>query len=165
MVVGFNHNFRYKGEVYHVQTEDGGLKSPNIVTLLYKAGTILASKKTSYADITKVDRLEQVVEELMKDQHKEMLHRLKNGDFDEVIARHRPAGEGGKAVPPTAAPVETSLAMSEPVAETQSKAASVATSGPANPSPAAETPAEKSPTADLGLDDVILSYLVGGDQN
>ncbi len=37
MVVGFNHNFRYKGEVYHVQTEDGGLKSPNIVTLLYKA--------------------------------------------------------------------------------------------------------------------------------
>ena len=61
MVVGFNHNFRYKGEVYHIQTEDSGVKSPNIVTLLYQGGTILGSKKTSYADIAKVDNLEKVV--------------------------------------------------------------------------------------------------------
>ncbi len=53
MVVGFNHNFRYQGEVYHIQTEDSGMLSPNIVTLLYQGGTILASKKTSYADIAK----------------------------------------------------------------------------------------------------------------
>ena len=66
MVVGFNHNFRYKGEVYHVQTEDGGQKCPNIVTLLYKGGNILASKKTSYADICKVDKLDQVVEDLSR---------------------------------------------------------------------------------------------------
>jgi hypothetical protein len=85
MVVGFNHNFRYKGEVYHIQTEDSGVKSPNIVTLLYQGGTILASKKTSYADITKVDNLDQVVEELMKEQHKEMLRSLKAGEFDAVI--------------------------------------------------------------------------------
>jgi hypothetical protein len=76
----------YKGVVYHVQTEDSGTTNPQITTLLYCEGTILASKKTSYADIIKVDHLEKVVEDLMKDQHKEMLRSLKNGDFDDRIA-------------------------------------------------------------------------------
>ena len=34
-----------------------------------------------------LDNLEQVVEELMKEQHKNMLKRLKAGDFDDVIDR------------------------------------------------------------------------------
>ncbi len=83
MVLGFNHNIRYKGEVFHVQTEDSGLNNPHIITLLYRGGTILSAKKTSYADIIKMENLEQVVEELMKDQHKDMLRRLKAGEFDE----------------------------------------------------------------------------------
>lgn len=82
MVLGFNHNVRYKGEVFHVQTEDSGINNPHIITLLYRGGTILSSKKTSYADIIKMENLEQIVEELMKDQHKEMLRRLKAGEFD-----------------------------------------------------------------------------------
>ena len=100
MVVGFNHNFKYKGEVYHVQTEDSGVKSPHIITLLYKGGTILASKKTSYADITKVDNLEQVVEDLMKEQHREMLRRLKAGELDALLRG------GGVEAKPEPAPVQ-----------------------------------------------------------
>ena len=73
MVVGFNHNVKYKGEVFHIQTEDSGVANPHIITLLYRGGTILASKKTSYADIIKIEKLDQVVEELMKEQHKEMM--------------------------------------------------------------------------------------------
>lgn len=83
MVVGFNHNFRYKGVLFHVQTEDGGMQNPFITTLLYRGGTIIASKKTNYADILKIEMLEKVVEELMKDQHKEMLRQLKAGAFDD----------------------------------------------------------------------------------
>ena len=83
MVLGFNHNIQYKGEIFHIQTEDSGIATPHIITLLYRGGTIIASKKTSYADIIKADNLEQVVEELMKDQHKEILRRLKSGEFDE----------------------------------------------------------------------------------
>ena len=75
MNVGFNHNIMYKGEVYHIQTEDSGVANPHIVTLLYQAGTIIGSRKTSYADIIKMDNLDKVVEELMKEQHKEMLRR------------------------------------------------------------------------------------------
>ncbi|GLI38579.1 hypothetical protein KI811_09985 [Geobacter hydrogenophilus] len=92
MVVGFNHNVMYKGEVFHVQTEDSGIANPHIITLIYREGTIVASRKTSYADIIKVDHLERVVEELMKEQHKGMLRRLKNGEFD------------ARAFPPTTPP-------------------------------------------------------------
>lgn len=83
MVVGFNHNIRYKGDIFHVQTEDSGIRNPCITTLLYRGGTIIASKKTGYADIIKIEMLEKVVEELMKEQHKEMLRRLKAGEFDD----------------------------------------------------------------------------------
>ena len=83
MILGFNHNVNYKGEVFHVQTEDSGINNPHIITLLYRGGVILCSKKTSYADILKMDNFESVVEELMKAQHKELMRRLKSGEFDE----------------------------------------------------------------------------------
>jgi hypothetical protein len=148
MVVGFNHNFRYKGELFHVQTEDSGLKSPHIITLLYRGGTILASKKTSYADITKVDRLEQVVEELMKEQHREMLRRLKGGEFDEIIAGRRPV-DATAAAPATVAPAPPATSMSEPKSETR-------------PEPTPVVCREQRPTVLEGnLDEIILSYLLG----
>lgn len=83
MVLGFNHNITYKGEVFHVQTEDSGVANPHIITLLYRGGVIISSKKTSYSDILKMDNLEEVVEELMKEQHKDMMRRLKSGEFDD----------------------------------------------------------------------------------
>ena len=83
MVVGYNHNVMYKGEIFHVQTEDSGLNNPHIVTHIYRGGSIVSSKKISYADIIKIENLEMVVTELMQDQHKEMLRRLKSGEFDE----------------------------------------------------------------------------------
>ena len=83
MVLGFNHNLMYKGEVFHVQTEDSGVANPHIITLLYRGGVIISSKKTSYSDILRMDNLDVVVEELMKEQHKEMMRRLKTGEFDE----------------------------------------------------------------------------------
>src|SRR5512137_2957401 len=98
MVVGFNHNVMYKGDVFHIQTEDSGINNPHIITLLYRGGTIISSKKTSYADIVKVNNLEQVVEELMKEQHKDMLRRLKAGEFDDRAFRE------GTAPSPLAAP-------------------------------------------------------------
>lgn len=104
MVVGFNHNIRYKDEIFHIQTEDGGIRNPFITTLLYRGGTIIASKKTGYADIIKVEMLEQVVEDLMKEQHKEMLRRLKSGEFDSRAfpgsASTDPQGQTEKASSP-----------------------------------------------------------------
>jgi hypothetical protein len=134
MVLGFNHNIQYKGEIFHIQTEDSGVATPHIITLLYRGGTIIASKKTSYADIINADNLEQVVEELMKDQHKDMLRRLKSGEFDE-----RAFGAADVV------PVETVEAVETiPV-----------------PPPAQAT--DESPTHQQSLDEIILDYLVAGD--
>lgn len=82
MVLGFNHNVMYKGEIFHVQTEDSGLATPHIITSLFRGGIIISSKKTSYADIAKMENLEAIVEDLMKEQHKDMMRRLKSGEFD-----------------------------------------------------------------------------------
>lgn len=144
MVVGFNHNFPYKGQIYHIQTEDGGLASPNIVTLLYHGGTILASRKTTYADIARVDNLDQVVEDLMKEQHKGMLRSLKNGEFDEAIARYQGRAAGDAPAP----------SPQPPVAEAQPVIPEVAASAVAAPAAAA--------AADDQMEALVLAYLTGG---
>lgn len=100
MVLGFNHNVRYRGDIFHIQTEDSGVANPHIITLLYRGGTILCSKKTSYADIIKIENLETVVEELMKEQHKDMLRRLKAGEFDDKAF----PGASPPAAPPATDP-------------------------------------------------------------
>jgi hypothetical protein len=84
MVVGFNHNIKHKGKMYHIQTEDSGLENPHLITHLFVGGNILASKKTSYADLVGADNLPAVVRELMEEQHKEMLRNLINGVYDDV---------------------------------------------------------------------------------
>jgi hypothetical protein len=86
LVAGFNHNIKHKGRLYHIQTEDSGLENPHIITHLFVGGNILASKKTSYADIAGADNLAQVVRELMEEQHKEMLRNLINGVYDDIDA-------------------------------------------------------------------------------
>ena len=82
MQLGFNENVMHNGVRYHIQTEDGGRKNPVITTLLFKEGVIMSSKRTSYADIIKSDKLELVVKEIMRDQHGAMLKNLKDGVFD-----------------------------------------------------------------------------------
>src|SRR5688572_20943632 len=85
-VTGFNHNIKHKGKVYHVQTEDSGVNNPHIITHLFVGGNILASKKTSYADILNAENLAEVVRELMEEQHKEMLRNLINGVYENIDA-------------------------------------------------------------------------------
>ena len=95
-VTGFNHNIKHKGKVYHVQTEDSGVNNPHIITHLFVGGNILASKKTSYADILNAENLAEVVRELMEEQHKEMLRNLINGVYDNFEAgasRHYQPGQ------------------------------------------------------------------------
>ncbi|TSK07067.1 MAG: hypothetical protein FPO08_10615 [Geobacter sp.] len=157
MVLGFNHNIRYKGVLFHVQTEDSGKANPHIITLLYREGTIIASAKTSYADIITVEQLEAVVESIMKEQHKDMMRRLKNGEFD---ARIFPDG----APEPTAAPQKPGAAPQTPeVPAPQVQAAAPQT--PAAASQAPEPPRDTPPTtpANRSLDEVILDYLITGE--
>lgn len=82
MNFGLNQNISLNGEVYHIQTEDGGMKNPVVTTVLFKDGMILASKKTAYGDILRSDKLDVVVGEIMREQHRLILKQLKSGIFD-----------------------------------------------------------------------------------
>ena len=148
MVVGFNHNVKYKGDIFHIQTEDSGLANPHIITLLYRGGTILASKKTSYADIIRMENLEQIVEELMKEQHKEMLRNLKAGSFDERAF-------GTPSAPSAGTPVPDKPAEAIPPPPTPQPP----------PAPAPATPARRADKTIQSLDEVILDYLVRGEDH
>ena len=82
MNLGLNENILHKGKMYHIQTEDSGVKNPFIVTNIFLAGVIISSEKLSYADIVKSDCVDEVVKELLRDQHKKMVEDLKKGKFD-----------------------------------------------------------------------------------
>ncbi len=139
MVIGFNHNFRYKGDVFHVQTEDSGVKKAQIVTLLYRGGTILSSNKSSYAELCHKDNLAVLIEGVMKEQHREMLRRLKSGEFDLIIEKQsgHPSAEIAPSPPSTPATSDSALSV-----------------GGSNSTPE---------VIDADLDDIILSYLLGDD--
>jgi len=81
MLIGYNTNISYKDKIYHIQTEDSGLKNPVIVTLLYSKGAILASKKTSYEHILDDPDFKEKVRRLMKAQHKIMIKELLAGKY------------------------------------------------------------------------------------
>lgn len=92
MIGGYNTNVKYKGRTFHVQTEDSGHANPKIITLLYEGGVILTSKKSSYEDRVSADNLEDVVKELMEEQHSAMVQSLKGGSLDQVVS----GGAGAK---------------------------------------------------------------------
>ena len=96
MQLGFNENVMHNGVRYHIQTEDGGRKNPIITTLLFTEGIILSSKRTSYADIIKSDKLDLVVKEIMRDQHGTMLKNLKDGLFDKKGEKVEPQVKGAE---------------------------------------------------------------------
>ncbi len=91
MLTGYNTDFKFQGRIYHVQTEDGGINSPSITSLLYHHGAILASRKTSYADIIKADCLAEVVRELMMEQHKQMIRDLMQGKLEAQTPAQQPS--------------------------------------------------------------------------
>jgi hypothetical protein len=81
VITGFNTDVKYKGVVYHVQTEDKGTANPLIETLIYKGGEILGSRRLPYADLVK-GHDESAITKLMEDQHKGMIMEVKRGRFD-----------------------------------------------------------------------------------
>jgi hypothetical protein len=86
MVGGFNTNVRYRGRVFHIQTEDSGPSTSRVVvTLVYEGGVILSSKKTRHdASVDPADR-QRAVRELMESQHAEIVRALRGGELDTEV--------------------------------------------------------------------------------
>ena len=85
-LLGFNNNVRHNGRMFHIQTEDSGIKYGRVVTHLFAdGGRILQTSRTDYKQ--QIDRpdLIELIRQLMKDQHRTMFTALRAGEFDEVI--------------------------------------------------------------------------------
>ncbi|HUQ08661.1 MAG TPA: hypothetical protein VM261_39485 [Kofleriaceae bacterium] len=83
-ILGYNHNVRYRGIVFHVQTEDSGLANPHVFSHLFHGGVIISTRKLVYDR----DAAEDVVKSLMQAQHKAMMKDLKHRFFDEKIDQY-----------------------------------------------------------------------------
>lgn len=85
-LLGFNNNVRHKGRIFHIQTEDSGIKHPHIITHLFAdGGRILKTIKTSYAEHLDSENVGETVRKMMQDQHKGMFTALRDGQFDGLI--------------------------------------------------------------------------------
>ncbi|MFW2388020.1 MAG: hypothetical protein ACN4G0_06775 [Polyangiales bacterium] len=83
-LVGYNTNVRHKGKLYHIQTEDSGVKRPHVITQLFAdGGRIIASEKTSYEEHIGAGNLADLVKQVMRDQHKRVFIGLRDGVYDE----------------------------------------------------------------------------------
>ncbi|MHB8834533.1 MAG: hypothetical protein ACYC9Y_02355 [Candidatus Methylomirabilia bacterium] len=157
MVPGFNTDFKYRGETYHVQTEDNGLGNPVVVSLLYHKGAILASRRTPYQDLVGKPGFEQELMVLMKSQHKDLMRALLAGAYDKNGTAPAAAGGSGKHPAAAAAAVaaETAKAATKPLPDP-------APLSPPRPAPAAPGAALQTAgpdTATPTLDEAISRYL------
>ncbi len=117
--LGFNNNVRHRGRVFHIQTEDSGIKHPHIITHLFAdGGRILKTQKVSYAEFLGEEELAKKVRGLMQEQHKAMFMALRGGKFDQLLGdllepakESDTAKDSAKDPEPPAAPL---AATSEP---------------------------------------------------
>jgi hypothetical protein len=103
VITGFNTDIEHDGVVYHVQTEDKGLDSPIILSLVYVGGTILASKRSPYKDLIAEGFSDEVLAERLKRQHRLICAAINSGRIDDL----KKMSGRGKQAPGTEDVVET----------------------------------------------------------
>jgi hypothetical protein len=87
-VLGFNNNVRHRGRIFHIQTEDSGVRFARIVTHLFAdGGRIIKTARTDYAEHLDKGDVAKVVRTLMKDQHRAMFTSLRAGELDAALER------------------------------------------------------------------------------
>jgi hypothetical protein len=137
-ILGYNHNVRYRGLVFHVQTEDSGVLSPHLFTHLFYEGVIVSTRKLVYD----AGASEDAIKALMQAQHKAVLKDLKIRAFDDKIDQYLGNAPG---LEPRQAPraSQPSVPTQVDAAPTEAMAAPEAISGPEPTPPSIEIVPER----------------------
>ena len=109
MITGYNTDVEHDGVVYHVQTEDKGIETPLLLSLVYSGGAILASKRSSYHDLIAAGFDEAVLTERLQRQHRLICAAINAGR----IADLKKMGPPLRHPPQTATPNVVSTAPTE----------------------------------------------------
>lgn len=107
MITGYNTDVEHDGVVYHVQTEDKGLESPLVLSLVYSGGAILASKRSSYRDLIAAGFDEAVLTERLHRQHRLICAAINAGRIDDLKKMGAPPRNPPQSAPPPSQPPST----------------------------------------------------------
>ena len=100
MITGYNTDVRHVETVVHVQTEDKGRGNPFIESVVYVAGRVVATKRSSYAQLLEGGKGDPEIAALMDHQHRTIVAAIRAGRFDSKLQ-----GLKGPAAAAPAAPV------------------------------------------------------------
>jgi hypothetical protein len=100
VITGFNTDIEHDGVVYHVQTEDKGLDSPLILSLVYSGGAILASKRTRYEDLIAEGFNEEVLVQRLQRQHRLICAAINAGRLEDLKRMGAKAREEAETLEP-----------------------------------------------------------------
>jgi hypothetical protein len=95
---GYNHDVRYRGHVFHVQSEVSAGRRRQACTQLFAGGTVLATERHAIEEaMSNAD-----IDAMLRTQHKAVLRELCRGTFDAWIEPE--GGVEAEAVPIVRAP-------------------------------------------------------------
>ena len=149
MITGFNTDIEHGGVVYHVQTEDKGLETPFILSLVYVGGAILASKRAPYDDLLAAGFDAGALAERLQRQHKLLCAAITAGRIEDLkrLGQREPAAvkatKTAAAAPPPPPPAAVTVVGSEPIDPPTSVTPDTLTEAiPPPPPPAPSAPPE-----------------------
>ncbi|MEZ5333683.1 MAG: hypothetical protein R2991_16985, partial [Thermoanaerobaculia bacterium] len=142
---------KHRDTVFHVQTEDKGVETASVESLIYIGGRILARRMVTYKALLERGEGRDAVSRLMDKQHRMMISQIKGGRFDEQVFDGAPAPEGAVAPPPPRAETKVQLPVGGQLQEVEAveglegvRPRPATPSEPARPA-AAATPAKPGP--------------------
>lgn len=91
MITGYNTDVRHRDIVFHVQTEDKGVETASVESLIYVGGRILARRMVTYRALLERGEGRDAVSRLMDKQHRMMISQIKGGRFDGQVFDEAPA--------------------------------------------------------------------------
>lgn len=108
MITGYNTDVPHSDVVFHVQTEDKGMASAFIESLVYVGGQVLAKKRTSYKSALDAGEGKKQIVALMDRQHRLTIAEIHSGKYDQRIpgAKAADSASGVEAIleQPTSTP-------------------------------------------------------------
>jgi hypothetical protein len=144
VITGFNTDVQFNGKAYHVQTEDKGMETPFILTLVYDGGTILASKRQPYDDLFTGGFSEKDLSARLQRQHSLICAAIGSGRLADLIAltngnRQKVRRRGANGIPKPGTSKDEPNAIPKPEVQMEPERPTIKASEPvADPLPFVE---------------------------
>ena len=155
MLTGFNTDVEFDGVVYHVQTEDKGLQTPIILSLVYTGGAILASTRTPYDDLVKRGFDEAILAQRLSRQHKLICAAVHAGRIEDLrrMSGREPVGKAPLTTDVVDKPIEEALSEGSKSEAAADRGKDHGVSGPQSRFPISEPGRDKELLRAVLLDD------------